>query len=1247
LKSLILDNFKSFANRTQIDLLEGFTAISGPNGSGKSNLIDAVLFVLGFASSKGLRADRLTDLINSDSGKPQARVTLELEVLTDDDEVKLVQVSRVVRRVRQNESQAHYELDGAPVRLHDLHDVLHDLGLPSSGLNVVVQNDVTRVTGMGEIERRKILDELAGAEEFDRRIKAADGELQQAAAHENETRIVLGEIETRLASLEKERDQALAYQALQVERDRSEAELFVLDVLEAIHKAEKKREEVATRIETAANLAEDLGEARSESEKADLALAAVEAEIAAKGEGERLTALRETEALRAHVADKRSRADEARHEADAIRARDPERDAALETALHKEQEFARREAERKRELEALEDRHGALRREVDLGSAQAQKQAKGAFEAFEQQRTLQREVEALRSRDAAQASSRRDLSERTVRASTERDGLRATIESDRARRSEVEAISAEAQSERRIAMQDEAREGERVRKLLQRSLQLRSGLDKAEADLAQGMSDLGRIEERRRVAIDQSGGRGMEALRREGVRGVHGAVHELLKFEPDHALAIEAAAGMRLWHVVVDDEHVGKRGIEVLKRTNAGQLTFAPLSKIRPPEVKLRPVRGRGVLGYALELVEFEPVYEPVMRLVFSDTLIVDTLEAAIQLGIASYRMVTLDGELLDRNGTMRGGSASSRGTVLAAAARFEQEVAQKEAGLGEVRRRRDAARAELEKVDNEGRLAQASHASCQARLAEATKKVELVHEELVRLEARIAPAETRFAALEAELARANSDAAAAEADLARLRETVAAAEARLFAVPEAGTEAFEDFAAKQAALEQSVRDLEAQVRDAREEVASVQLQRQKAAVEVEGARSALEVARRSWEAANERAEAASSEAARLEADLAQKEKLVATLVAELEELTQRRNDAKVVAQDARDQAKEVERLLEFEKQALASAQQALGELEAIARGLETQAAEKKIALPPLVEAKPANEEAPKPRRRRARAVGGVPAEPLPAEVVDPSAPAPASGPAPVNPADLGRLRDHARRELARLEGKMRALEPVNMMAIAQHAEFSARKAELDEKLATLDREMSAIRSKIVELDGAKRTTFLEKFEIVAAGFAENFHELLGGEGRLELEKPESPFEGGLAIIAKPDGQKARRLEALSGGQKTLTALAFLFALQRVTPAPFFVLDEVDASLDGANTSKLADAIRRRGAERQYFVVSHRRALVEKAQRAIGVIRRPGYGTQVAGITLDDVSAFEAAAARDAARRPSGRTAASRGESRN
>jgi chromosome segregation protein len=1178
LKSLILDNFKSFATRAQIDLLSGFTAISGPNGSGKSNLIDAMLFVLGFASSKGLRADRLTDLINTESGKPQARVELELQVETDTGETRIITVSRVVRRIRQGESQAHYELDGTPVKMHDLHDVLHDLGLPSSGLNVVVQNDVTRITALGEVSRRQILDELAGAQEFDKRIGAANRELGEADLHQGEIKIVLQEIETRLVALEKEKAKALEYQALSVDRDRLEAELFVLDVLDAQAKARKKAAEVKSHQDRSKELKGELTQAEADSKAAKDALDKIEAELTAKAEGEQVQAVREVEAVRANVAHAKTRGDEARAEKASVEAKNKHRADALSAAEAREKALGEREEQLKTEVGHKVERHTAIRREVDLAANEIQKHTKGIFDKVEAERALRTEVEALRGQESQIASVLRATGERTARDEAERAMLARTLEEDRTRKAEVSTLAAEAASNRRIAREDQTREEERIRKLKKREEGLRAGLDKMERDFAQGQIDLSRLDERRKAVLDHGGGRGMEVVRKEKIPGVHGAVHELFKFDPELALAIEAAAGARLTNLVVKDEHSGKRVIEAVKRASAGRITCLPISKIQAPRFDLKKIDRQGVVGYAIELVEFEPEYEPIFRYVLSDTLIVDTMQTAIEIGIGRFRMVTRDGDLLDRSGSMTGGSPSRGGTAFAAAARLEQELVQKQSALDEISRRRDAARAELIQVETEGQAAFAAFQSRQTKLAEANASSEQLNAELLRLEQKIAPAEARLAQVDAALARARAEVADAEAKLSILRQSIGSTEAKLHVMTDSGQDAYDVLTRKNIELEEDLRKLEEEKQELHDALAAVQVERRGAAAEVETAKKAIADAAAQVEAAQARAAEADAEVERLSADLKKKERAIRELLTELEGLRLHREEAAQKAQDLRDGAKEVARLLEVEEKAITESEQLFQQLDAQAKSLMALAAEKKLVVPEQLEP-------------------GV---------------------------DLGKLRDTARRDLAKTEGKMKALEPVNMLAISQHAEYASRKSELDERLATLEREVNAIRARIVELEGAKKTAFLQAFEAVAVAFQENFHELTGGEGWLELGNPESPFEGGLTLIARPRGQKAARLESLSGGEKTLTALAFLFALQKVTPAPFYVFDEVDAALDGVNTGKLAQAIRRRSTDRQYFCVSHRRALVEKAHQAIGVTKRKGVGTMIAGITLEEVAGIEA-----------------------
>lgn len=1176
LKSLILDNFKSFAHRTQINLLEGFTAISGPNGSGKSNLIDAMLFVLGFASSKGLRADRLTDLINSESGKPQARVELELEVKTDTGEQKIMVVSRVVRRIRQGESQAHYELDGEPIKMSDLHEVLHDLGLPSSGVNVVVQNDVTRITAMGEIARRGILDELSGAAEFDKRIGGANRELGEADKHEGELKVVLQEIEARLISLEREKAKALEYQTLTVDRDRLEAELFVLDVLEAQAKASKKANEVRSHKTRVGELQEELVQAESDSKAAKESLDAIDVEINAKTEGAQVQAVREVEAVRASVLNTQARSQEAKTEASGVQAKDKERADTLAAAEAKEKALGEREDALKLEVHRKTEQHTVIRREVDLAANEIQKRTKGMFDSVAAQKALRSESDALREQEKHLATLLHGLGERIARDESERGVFLKTLEEDRGRRTEVERDAAEAASARRIAREDQAKEETRLKNLKQRADGLRVGIDKMLRDYSVNENELSRLDERRKALLDHGGGAALAVVRREKIQGIVGVVHELFTFDPEHALAIDQAAGGRLMNLVVEDEHSGKRVIDTVRKAGAGRITCLPMTRIQPQRAELRRIDRRGVIGYAIELVGFEPEYEGIFRHVFSDTLIVDTMQTAIEIGIGRHRMVTLDGDLLDRSGAMTGGSPTKGGTAFAQAARLEQEHAQRLAALEEISKRRDAARAELEQVETDGRAAVDALQARQNKLAGANAQAEQYNAELGRLEQKIGPAEARLAQLDAALARARADAAETESKLSSLRGSLGSTEEKLRQMSDEGQDAFEVLASTNSEREEELRALEEDKQALHDQLAQVLVDRRGAVADVETARKAIEDARAHIATALARAAEADAEVAKLAADLKKKERAIAALLAELAELKQRREDAAEKAQDLRDGAREVARLLEAEKKAVLDCETAFAELDAQAKSLAALAAEKKLPIP---------EQA---------------------------------------PADLGKLRDHARRDLAKTEGKMKALEPVNMLAIQQHAEYAARKAELDERLATLHREVDAIRARIVELEGAKKTAFLQAFEAVAKAFQQNFHELTNGEGWLELGNPESPFEAGLTLIARPRGQKAARLESLSGGEKTLTALAFLFALQEVNPAPFFVFDEVDAALDGVNTGKLAQAIRRRASERQYFCVSHRRALVEKAHQAIGVTKRKGVGTMVAGITLEEVAGIEA-----------------------
>ncbi len=1177
--ALTLDNFKSFAKKTRIPIRPGFTTVSGPNGSGKSNLIDAMQFVLGIATSKGMRAERLTDLICIEGNKTTARVSLELEGEFEPPAGategatgtvrRRLEVSRVVRRVKQGGAQAHYELDGKPVRLTDLHDLMRELGFPTSGQNIVLQGDVIRLTSMGGVARRQVLDELAGTREFDRRIEAAHEELGASERLTDDTRLILAELQARVGQLKLERDQALAHRSLTGRKQDAEGELVCLDVTEAevalaarvheAHEAEKAQKQLARRRE----------QLDREAAAANKALAAVEAELEAKGDGERLAQVRQVEQLRARAEGARERARAARAEEAALAARAPQLARAVEEGEARLEALGQAADERGATLDEREAKHQALTRRFEGIAASLRKQGADQIRQVEQAREIQGEVDRLRAREGELQARDRELAERLGRGEAER-GLLEGGHGEAARRhgalSEEVAEAAARLRARREAVKEAE---ERRRTAAQQTGHLRSGLDAVAGKLSKAEQELAAAEARRAQAFELGGGRALAALKE--LRGVHGTVADLIRFEGRYALALDAAAGGSLGWVVVDDERVAQAGIELLRRTGAGRLTFAPLTKVRGRRPDGAAPRGRAIVGWANELVEHDRRYDEVISSILGTTLVVETTQDALPL-IGRHRMVTLDGDLHDLRGTMTGGAATRGGRLLVQAAQAQEEIDQRRRAIEELERQRSAARGALVRAEAELGQAQDALAREQKALAEVEAQVSSLTGELRRLEEQLGPQGKRLQALAGELEAACREQAELTGALERVRGDLAAAAARLAAIdhPEHGAQ-FDE-------LNRQAQECEQQMRALEQELARLRGGHAEALAERRGAEERLEAARASLaQATAQRAEQArrgalaEAEAEEVTAELADREAALAALSAELKALAERREAARQAAQATRDAA----RAAQTELEALAAR---LAQL-----AVDTAAAREKAAA----------------LRAHATSLG------LEAPGVEDA------------PADLPRARRKLEQALAKLEHELEALGPVNQLAVEQYDQVIERTGELETKLAALDVERDQLRARIVDLEGKKRTAFLDAFERVSEAFQSAFAELARGEGRLRLEAPEDPFAGGLIIEARPRGKKLARLEAMSGGEKSLTALAFIFALQEVNPAPFFVFDEVDQSLDGVNTEVLAEAIRARARTRQYVVISHHRVMLDRSSQTLGVSMRKGWGTVVTGVAMD------------------------------
>lgn len=1176
-EALTLDNFKSFARKTRIPIREGFTTVSGPNGSGKSNIIDAIQFVLGIATSKGMRAERLTDLICIEGTKPTARVTLELSGTFEDEAGKRtqrkVEITRVVRRSKSG-AQAHYEVDGTPVRLVDLHDLMRDLGFPTSGQNIVLQGDVIRLTSMGAVARRQVLDELAGARDFDARIALANEELQAADRLTDDTKLILEELTGRLGQLKVERDQALAFQTLTARKKGVEEDLVVLDVQEAEGKVVAREAEIAKgeKDHRAALRRHDKLEGEAQARQAELQ--ALEKELAEKGDGERLAAVREVEGLRARLDGAKRRAVEKAEQESALRAKVPQLERAVREGEDRFEALDKQANLLARELEETEEQHQALTRRFEAAAATLRRHGADQVRAAEEAREVNQQLEALRKEEAELTARDRALAEQLSRKETERTLLGESGGEAARRREEVAREVAEAAERLRERREVVAKADERRRQLSQQVQGLRAGLESVQARVSRAEQEVASAEARRAQAHALGGGQALAAIKDARISGIHGIVADLIKFEPRFAQALEAAAGGRLHWVVVDDEHVAREAIDVLKRTRAGRLSFAPLTKMRGPRIDRDAPRGKAILGYAIDLIDADRRYDELLRSVFTDTLVVERLQDALPL-IGRYRMVTLEGDVLERHGLMTGGTATRGSQLLAAAAHAAAEVEEKKRLLQELDKQRSAARAALQKAESEWAQASELLAREQAALAEVEGAVVRCQSELSRIDQALGPQAQRLRALDQEIEPLRREQAELVTALERVRADLAQATTRLQAIdrPEASSE-FDEANREAQETEAAMRDLEIVLNGLRQEASEAQLERRSALEKLETARAALAEARQALEETAAAARAARVEADALEVELTEKQAALEALASELTALARRRDEARAAAEQARDVAREAQREAQSIADRVALLQQELVQLREAAAALRAAAVERGIEVPGPEEA----------------------------------------------PDDLPRARRRLEQNLAKIEAEIAALGPVNQLAIEQYDQVLARQAELQQKIATLEEEKAQLRARIVDLDGRKRTAFLDAFARVSKAFASSFAELARGEGRLRLENPDDPFAGGLIIEARPRGKKLARLEAMSGGEKSLTALAFIFALQEVNPAPFFVFDEVDQSLDGVNTETLATAIKSRAGSRQYLVISHHRVMLEKSRQTLGVTMRKGWGTVVTGVPMDEAS---------------------------
>ena len=1192
-----LTHFKSFGGSITIPLQEGFTVVTGPNGSGKSNILDAVLFCLGLASSRGMRADRLPDLINSamlregKAAETSVSVRFDLsEWQPDQAEAGLEPpeegpwikpgqqewtVSRRLRVAPGGTYASSFSADGVSCNLQQLQSQLRRLRVDPEGSNVVMQGDVTRIVSMSARDRRGIIDELAGVALFDSRIEQSRGKLDEVQERQERCSIVQQELLSSRQKLERDCAKARTYQDLRQRHHNGRLQEQVL----AFEAAQASQAALLQRSTSLASQQQAEREAISEGETGLTAAAAVleqlQAEVKALGEDQLIAVQAELAGLEASGRELTRQA--GKHQLDA------------EALQHQRHELARTQGELRQQQQALEassdqaalnDAEAGCRAAeaaVELSRRRLGEVAGRSGSWLEEQQQRSRARQQLGAQIGPLEAERQQLQERLRQHQERLAELGAEEQQEGAsHRSAQEQLEATESSWQQVleATRAEQQQMQELAESLALQQRTRSRLEQEQIQLER---EIARLDSRRETLQESRGTGALRVLLEAGMDGIHGPVAQLGEVEERVRLALEVAAGGRLGQVVVDDDRIAARAIELLKSRRAGRLTFLPLNKIRGGSggsggaaLQRGGAAGGGgagsggLVGKAVDLVGYEPVYAEVFRYVFGDTLVFDSLANA-RRELGRCRAVTLDGELLEKSGAMTGGSLQQRGSQLSFGRSQDGDEAeplrQRLLELGE------------------------SLLACRRKEAQLGQRLEA-------LRPRLLEHQQRQAGLEAERS-------AAQRALAPQLQRQQQLGSRLGQLQQA----LQSDLQRQQQLDSLLLPLQQQRISLEEAEAAVQSSGDAARwqglqSELEAADTALAAARsqRDWLLAARRERALSAErlSNQLEALSADEQRLVAavnTLVAERarwkeqHQADQERRSTLAAEQQqlqtrfgesrrARDAA---EAQLAAQRQALQQRQwklQRLGEeIESLAeqqRGDQLRLAQLERELP----------------------------EPLP-EI-----------PEEVRQAGLEALQA----ELRSLQARMEALEPVNMLALEELEQLETRLAELEERLEVLSKEREELLLRIETVATLRQEAFLEAFTAVDGHFRTIFEGLSDGEGHLQLENPEAPLEGGLTLVAHPKGKAVRRLNSMSGGEKSLTALSFLFALQRFRPSPFYALDEVDSFLDGVNVERLAALIAGQADQAQFMVVSHRRPMIAAATRTIGVTQARGAHTQVVGL---------------------------------
>ena len=1182
LKALEIQGFKSFPDKTVLNFGEDITAIVGPNGSGKSNVSDAIRWVMGEQSSKSLRGAKMEDVIFGGTEKRSQMGFAQVTLVLDNTEhifPRMEESEVAVTRRYYRSGESEYYINKQSVRLRDVNELFMDTGMGREGYSIVGQGKIDEILSVKSADRREIFEEAAGISKFRHRKEETERKLERT--EENLVRIndKIAELELQVGPLRSQAEKAKKYLIL---RD----ELRTLEISVWLENLDKIKTD-------SIKLNTDYALAQQELERANAAL-------------DELYAASEQFAEKAHANDMEQ--ERLRTECAELDAKRNEEDAAvavLRTGIeHNRASIERVEndlrdqsgraesltaqiAAKHARIEELAAQAAELEEELRAFLAQAEELARTAGEAGS-------EVEALRAREALAAS---DAADCRADVSAINAGLAELAERRAALEAESESVDSQLTEKRRAAsasrraLEEAQEEADAVRNIISGHTLKMEGRVKREETARQKSIDLtmeknnldSRIHllsemEKEYEGFNKAVRLIMQAAEKNALRGVHGPVANLMTTDKRYAVAIEIALGAGMQNVVVDREEDAKSAINFLKQRDGGRATFLPLTAIRGDVLREAGVeREYGYVGVASQLVQFDKRYAEIFNNLLGRTVVVEDMDCGIAIARKysnRFRIVTLDGQVLNRGGSMTGGSVSRSAGILSRANELKELTARREAlteKLDAALREADEAKRDLNAAQYELDVAREQQRGAEdavLRLTGEKKQYDMLLESLRTRESDIAAELESITARTEELKKAaavrEEEIKKHEAEAARCR---AESEEKLAGQNELQRDSAhlgDEIAARKSTLAGFTAERETTERA----LGDLETLAQQMRGDEDGRRALIEDYRAKIKAAEEEIAQHDAVTASLRAD-AEKRR------AELAELA----EAKLTLEGERSAN---DRRYRECNELLSQTQAAAGRLE---QKRVTAAMEEKQILDKLWESYELSHSAAQEQRIELESV------------------------------------PKASRRINELKREINGLGNVNVGAIEEFDRVNTRYTYLTGQRDDVEKAKEELLGVIENITSEMTVIFKEQFALIRESFQETFLELFGGgKATLELEDENAVLDCGIEIKVQPPGKALKTLSLLSGGEKAFVAIALYFAILKVHPTPFCVMDEIEAALDEPNVIRVAHYMRRICDKTQFIVITHRRGTMETADVLYGVTMQERGVSKVLTINMNDMA---------------------------